>query len=62
METRLINLETRITFQEDSIETLSMVLAKQQDQIDKLILQVDSLTKLVKQLYEDKQSDLEEGL
>ncbi len=36
MENRLLNIETKLAFQEDSIDELNRILCKQQDQIDRL--------------------------
>ena len=36
MEQRIIELETRLTFQEKMVEELNSIVIRQQDQIDKL--------------------------
>lgn len=48
-EERIINLETKLTHQEDTLEQLSQVLYEQQKTIDKLEL---LLTKLTQKLVE----------
>jgi len=47
MENRLIELETRLSFQEDTIHQLNEVITRQQNQIDLLQEQVDDLKKRV---------------
>jgi SlyX protein len=44
METRLIELETRLAFQEDTIQQLNSVLARQQQDILRLERAVEDLT------------------
>ncbi len=36
MEARIIELEKKVTYQDDMIETLNSIVTKQQDQIDAL--------------------------
>jgi len=43
METRLTELESRVAFQEDTIQKLNDVLVDQQRQIDQLLIQVKAL-------------------
>ena len=58
MEERLIELETRFSFQEDTIETLSSLIADQQAQIDALKRHVDIISKLLQRLmHEDSLED-----
>ncbi len=40
METRIEDLEVRLTYQEDTIEALNQVVIKQQGQIDLLIEEI----------------------
>ncbi|MDH5190180.1 MAG: SlyX family protein [Gammaproteobacteria bacterium] len=47
MENRVIELETRLSFQEDTIHQLNEVITRQQNQIDLLQEQVDDLKKRV---------------
>jgi len=47
MENRLIELETRLSFQEDTIHQLNEVITRQQDQIDLLNEQLSELKKRV---------------
>lgn len=43
MKNRLIELESRLTFQDDTIQELNKVLIHQQNQIDNLVSQVEQL-------------------
>lgn len=54
MEDRLIDLETRFSFQEVTIETLSDLIASQQSQIDALTRRIDGLTLLFERLLEGR--------
>lgn len=45
MENRIIELETRLSFQEDTIHELNEVVTRQQNQIDVLQEQVSELRK-----------------
>ncbi len=47
MENRVIELETRLSFQEDTIHELNEVVTRQQNQIDVLQEQVSELKKRV---------------
>ena len=47
MEERLIELETKVAFQEDTIETLNGIVAKQQNQIDLLEKQLKAVSKKI---------------
>lgn len=51
-ENRFIDIETRIAYQEDTIQQLNDVVAKQQKQIDKL----EELSKLLTDRYQSLQS------
>ncbi len=51
-ENRLIDIETRIAYQEDTIQQLSDIVAKQQRQIDKLA----DLSKLLTERYQSLQA------
>ncbi|MBL4852521.1 MAG: SlyX family protein [Gammaproteobacteria bacterium] len=51
-ENRLIDIETRIAYQEDTIQQLNDVVTKQQRQIDRL----EDLAKLLTQRYQSLQS------
>lgn len=53
MDERLIELETRFSFQEDAVETLSNLVANQQAQIDVLTRHVDRITTLLQKLMQD---------
>lgn len=50
LESDIEQLQTKVAFQEDTIETLSQALADQQLQIDKLMFQVQHVVDKVKQI------------
>lgn len=50
MEDRLIELETRVAFQDDTIQALSEVCARQQEQIDRISLVLEKLQKQVRDM------------
>lgn len=43
MESRLTNLETKVAFQDDLLESLNRIIAAQQQQLDQLQQQVQML-------------------
>lgn len=43
MEDRIIELETKIAYQDNTIEVLNEVVTKQQDQIDQLTRQITEI-------------------
>ncbi len=51
-ENRLIDIETRLAFQEDAIERLSDVLYRQQELLDRLAARCDLLGTKVTELAE----------
>lgn len=51
-EDRLIDIETRLAFQEDAIERLSDVLYRQQELLDRLMARCDLLGTKVTELAE----------
>jgi SlyX protein len=57
-EERLIEIETRIAFQEETIKTLSDVMYEQQKKIDKL---TNLYTSLAKEKEDKKQGKPEDG-
>ncbi len=57
---RLIELETQLAYQEDTIQQLNDVVCRQQDQIDRLQAQCDSLISRTKELS-DKLPDTSSG-
>ncbi|OMH30228.1 SlyX family protein [Motiliproteus sp. MSK22-1] len=56
-EERIIELETRQAFQDDTIEDLSNTIAKQQRQIDDLTQMVKIINKQMKTLPQDMSAD-----
>jgi SlyX protein len=54
---RLVEVETKLAYQEDTIQQLNDVICRQQDQIDALLLKYELLVTRVKEL----DSDLPEG-
>ena len=50
MQEKLIDLESRIAFQEESIDTLSRTISDQQKQIDHLSLEIVRLLDLLEDL------------
>lgn len=51
-EQRLIEIETKVLYQENTIEQLNQVICRQQDQIEQLEKKVDLLTKNFKSILE----------
>lgn len=56
LESRLADLEIRQAFQDDTVQTLSDIIADQQQQIDRLKRQLERLD----QRLQEQQSDLTE--
>jgi SlyX protein len=52
IEERLVNIETKITFQEDMIEELNKVVYQQQKKLDRLEAVCDSLVKHIESMEE----------
>lgn len=50
MEQRLTELESRVAFQEDTIQKLNDVVVRQQAHLDKMLLELNTLTEQVKDL------------
>lgn len=50
MESRLTNLETKVAFQDDLLESLNRIVASQQQQIDLLQQQIQTLYDHVRSL------------
>ena len=57
MDQRITELESRIAFQDDTIQKLNDVLVTQQNQIDKLIVDLKSLNQQVRTLSPDLVAD-----
>jgi SlyX protein len=52
LEKKLIELETKFTFQEDLLDQLNKIVAKQEFKIDKLVKQIKALEDLTKAISE----------
>lgn len=50
LESKLIDLESKLAFQDDTIEKLNSVVTQQQVQLDHLNLQVEKLQEWIKNL------------
>lgn len=51
-EQRVIEIETKVLFQENTIEQLNQVVCRQQDQIEQLEKKIERLTKNFKNILE----------
>lgn len=58
LENRIIELETRLAFQEDNIETLSNTVANQQQTIDNLTVMIKHVNQQLKTLPSEIGSDV----
>ena len=56
-EDRLVEVETKLAYQEDTIQQLNDVICRQQDQIDALLVKYELLVSRVKELAVDKPDD-----
>ena len=54
LEERLINIETKITFQEDLIEDLNKLVYQQQKKLDRLEATCESLVRHIESLAESR--------
>lgn len=57
LEQRVIELETRLAFQEDYMDTLNQQLVNQQKEWQSLQAQVQLLAQRLQTLHQDRQSD-----
>lgn len=60
MQQEIEQLQMKVAFQEDTIETLSEALAKQQIQIDQLVFQLKHVVEKVKQVQPSNVASEEE--
>ncbi|MFT7300480.1 MAG: SlyX protein [Porticoccus sp.] len=51
---RLVEVETKLAYQEDTIQQLNEVICRQQDQIDGLLVQYELLVNRMKELDADR--------
>ena len=51
---RLVEVETKLAYQEDTIQQLNEVICRQQDQIDALLVQYELLVNRMKELDTDR--------
>lgn len=58
MKQGLIELQTQLSFQEDTITTLDGVITRQQQQIERMQVQIDSLKKRFETLPESLSSEI----
>lgn len=56
-EDRLVEVETKLAYQEDTIQQLNDVICRQQDQIDALLVKYELLVSRVKELAVDQPDD-----
>jgi SlyX protein len=54
IEERLLNIETKITFQEDMVEELNKVVYQQQKKLDRLEAMCESLVRHLESLAEER--------
>jgi SlyX protein len=54
LEERLVNIETKITFQEDLIEELNKTVYQQQNKLDRLERVCESLVKHIESMAEER--------
>lgn len=59
-EQRLIDIETKVLYQENTIEQLNQVVCRQQDQIEQLEKKIERLTKNFKSIL-DMSEDVRPG-
>lgn len=57
LDARIVELETRLAFQEDSIEALSNTVAEQQQTIEKLTIMIKHVNQQLKSLPQEIGSD-----
>ncbi len=58
METRLVNLETKLSFQEETISQLNEVVITQQRTIDELSYKIEKLSKTINTLRDSGVIDI----
>ncbi len=56
-EDRLVEVETKLAYQEDTIQQLNDVICRQQDQIDALLVKCELLVSRMKELDVDQPDD-----
>jgi len=54
---RLIEIETKLAFQEDALQTLSDVMTRQQQHIEQLEARLGLLTERLRQMTEEQAAD-----
>ena len=55
---RLINLETKITYQDDIIDELNKVVTQQQNQLDKLLNKMENMSRMMTSVSESQIRDI----
>jgi len=58
IEARLVNIETKITFQEDLIEALNKAVYQQQKKLDRLEAVCESLVRHIESLAEARNEEM----
>ena len=57
---KIIDLQTRLAFQEDSIDAMNRVIARQQQEVDKLQNEIITLKELIEELRENNVASSDE--
>ena len=58
LEERLVNIETKITFQEDLIEELNKTVYQQQNKLDRLERVCESLVRHIESMAEERNAGM----
>lgn len=58
IEERLLNIETKLTFQEDLVEELNKMVYQQQKKLDRLEAMCESLVRNIESLAEERNAGM----
>lgn len=58
IEERLLNIETKLTFQEDLVEELNKMVYQQQKKLDRLEAMCESLVRHIESLAEERNAGM----